>query len=177
MRRTKRARRGWAALVVAGLLTGCGHGADKARAEHEARSQAKAGAEATADAASALDADMVSAVTAGAAVTPVALKFRLKEPPRVGQLLRLELALIQQPGLDIDSMLASFQPGEGLVLESDRSVEFREPVTGETQRLVVTLRALQAGLLNLNATVLVDSGSNSVARNFSIPLIAVAAAQ
>lgn len=169
--------RGLVALVIVGLLAACGQGADKARAEHQARAEAREGAGRSADAAAALDADMVSAVTTGSSTTPVGLKFRLKEPPRVGQTLHLDLALMQEPGLDIDSIVVSFQPSEGLALESDHLLEFHTPVVGATQRLVVALRAQQPGLQSLNATVLVDSGSTSVARVFSIPLIAVDAPQ
>ena len=163
-------------LAAAAPLAGCGSSADQARAQHDAHSQAQAGASRTADAAAAAtaaEADMVSAVSAVASTTPVGLKFSIQEPPRVGQALRLELALAQQPGLDITSMLVSFQPGDGLLLESDNSFEFHAPAAGASQRMVVTLRAQQAGLLSLGATVLVDSGSSSLARNFSIPLIAM----
>lgn len=173
---------GWAVtLLAAGLLTGCGHSADSARAEHAAHAQARTGAERDADAAAAAataeDADMVSAVSGVASVTPVGLKFKLREPPRVGQPLRLELALAQEPGLEIDSILVSLQPSDGLALESDRNIEFHAPLAGATQRMVVTLRAQQPGLLSLGATVLVDAGTTSLSRSFSIPLIAVPAAQ
>jgi len=169
---------GWALnLAVAGVLGGCGHGADSARAEHQAHLQAHnaAGqaAEAAAAAATALDADLVSAVSAAGDVSPVGLKFRMREPPRVGQPLRMELVLAQDPSLEIDALLVSFQPSDGLRLESDRSVEFHSPQTGATQRLEVTLRPQQPGVLNLGATVLVDAGSTSLSRSFSIPLIAV----
>ena len=164
------------ALAAAASVAGCGNNADQARAQHAAHSQAQAGKERNADAAAAAtaaEADMVSAVSAVASTTPVGLKFRIQQPPQVGQPLRLELALAQQPGLDISSILVSFQPGDGLLLESDHSLEFHAPAVGATQRMVVTLRAQQAGLLSLGATVLVDSGSTSLARNFSIPLIAM----
>jgi len=172
---------GWAgALLAAGLLTGCGHGADSARAEHEAHEQARSGAERDASAAAAVtaeDADMVSAVSGVTTASPVGLKFKLREPPRVGLPLRLELALNQEAGLDIDSITVTFQPSDGLVLQSDRIVQFRAPPPGATQRLVVTLRPLQEGLLNLGATVLVDAASSSMSRSYAIPLIAVPAPQ
>ena len=112
-----------------------------------------------------------------ASAEPVGLKFRIKEPPRVDQPLHLELVLLQQPGLDINSLLVSLQPGDGLVVESDHRFEFRQPAVGASQHMLVTLRAKQLGVLNLGATVLVDAGATSLSRNFSIPLIAVAAAQ
>jgi hypothetical protein len=118
------------------------------------------------------EADLVSAVSPGGSLSPVGLKFRVPEPPRVGQPLHLELVLSQEPGLDISHILVSVQPGEGLLLESARSIEFGAPAAGATQHIQVNLRPQQEGLLSLIATVLVDTGSSSVTRSFSIPLIA-----
>lgn len=163
-------------LGAVALVSGCGGGADAARSQHEAQAAARAGAARLAGdaaAASAADADMVSAVSPVASATPVSLKFRLSDPPQVGQTLRLDLALLQAPGLDIDTLLVSLQPSEGLQIESERSVEFHAPAVGATQRIVVTLRPQEQGLLSLGATVLVNTGSGSLSRSFSIPLIAV----
>lgn len=164
-------------LGAVALLSGCGGGADAARSQHEAQTAARAGAARLAGdaaAASAADADMVSAVSTVASATPVSLRFRLGDAPQVGQALRLELALLQTPGLDIDTLLVSLQPSEGLQIESERTVEFHAPAVGATQRIVVTLRPQAQGLLSLGATVLVNTGGGSLTRNFSIPLIAVA---
>jgi hypothetical protein len=162
------------ALVVAALAAGCGRDADQVRAEHAAHSKSRASADQAAGAAAAAaEADFVSAVSSASSASPVALKFRMQEPPRVGQPLQLELVLSQLPGVDISSMLVSFQPGDGLQLQSDHSFEFRAPVAGATQRMSVTLLPNQAGVLSLGATVLVDSANTSVARYFLIPLIAV----
>jgi hypothetical protein len=90
----------------------------------------------------------------------------------VGQPLRLELVLAQEPGIDISHLLVSLQPGDGLVLESDRSIEFEAPLPGAAHRMTVSLRAQQPGLLNLSATVLVDAENTSLTRSFAIPLIA-----
>jgi hypothetical protein len=167
------------ALAVATLACGCGRNADEIRAEHAAHAQARAGADKTASAAAAAaaaEADFVSAVSSASSPAPVALKFRIRQPPRVGQPLQLELVLSQQPGVDIASMLVSFQAGEGLQLQSEHSFEFRAPAPGDTQRMSVTLLADQAGVLSLGATVLVDSANTSVARYFLIPLIAMPSA-
>jgi hypothetical protein len=164
------------ALAGAALAAGCGRDADHMRAEHAAHAQARAGADRTAGAvaaAAAAEADFVSAVSSASSAAPVALKFRMQQPPRVGQPLQLELVLAQQPGMDITSMLVSFQPGDGLQLQSEHSFEFRAPTPGATQRMSVTLMADQAGVLSLGATVLVDSANASVARYFLIPLIAM----
>lgn len=116
--------------------------------------------------------DLVSAVSPGGSESPVGLKFKVIDPPKVGQTAHLDLVLAQDPGLDVTHMLVSLQPGDGLLLESDRSIEFQGPLPGATHRIRVNLRAQQQGLLSLNATVLVDAGNNSLTRSFSIPLIA-----
>jgi hypothetical protein len=124
----------------------------------------------------AADADFVAAVSsASTAPRRWRLKFRMQQPPRVGQPLQLELVLTQPPQQEISSMLVSLQPSDGLTVVSQRSFEFRAPVPGASQRMSVTLRADLPGVLGLSATVLVDSGNTSVAYNFNIPLIAMPA--
>jgi hypothetical protein len=157
----------WAlALTAAALLQGCGR--DPEPKQHHS-THAKVSATPPA---SGSDADLVSAVSPAGSSGPVGLKFRVAEPPRVGQPVHVELVLAQEPGLDISHMLVSFQAGDGLSIESDRSVEFQLPAMGATQRMVVSLRPEQEGLVNLSATVLVDAGNSSLTRSFSIPLIA-----
>jgi hypothetical protein len=151
-------------LTAAALLYGCGRDSGP-KSNRLAQSPADA-------AAAAAEADLVSAVSPAGSAGPVALKFKVPEPPRVGQPLRLELVLAQEPGLDISHMLVSLQPSDGLLLESNHSIEFEAPATGATQRMMVSVRAQQEGLLSLNATVLVDAGNSSLTRSFSIPLIA-----
>ncbi len=67
------------------------------------------------------EADLVSAVSPGGSESPVGLKFKVSDPPKVGQTAHLELVLAQDPGLDISHLLVSLQPGDGLLIESDRS--------------------------------------------------------
>ena len=153
-------------LTASALLGGCGPDADSARAAHGHATRLGAAATVTST-----EEDLVSAVSSAGAAAPVTLKFRMTQPPRVAQPLRIELVLAQQPGLDIDSLLVSIQAGDGLVVESDHSFEFQSPAAGATQRMAVTVRAGQAGLLNLGATVLIDTANASVTRTFSIPLI------
>ena len=160
-------------LGTAALVSGCGASKDEARARHEARGSANT----TTAPAAATDVDMVSAVSAVASTTPVSLKFRLSDPPLIGQTLRVELALVQAPGLDIESMLVSLQPSDGLQVESGHIVEIQAPAVGATHHINVTLRPQESGLLNLGATVLVNAGGVSLSRNFSIPLIAAPAPQ
>ena len=154
-------------LLTFGLATGCGGGSDSAPAATGHTKRLNAAPQAASG-----EADFVSAVSSAGAVAPVGLKFRLTSPPRVGQPLRIDLALNQQPGLDIDSLLISLQAGDGLAIESDRSFEIQSPAPGATQRLSVTVRAQEAGLLSLGATVLIGTANASLTRSFSIPIIA-----
>lgn len=156
----------WAtALTAITLLCGCGRESEPKnfRISHQPVKDPGAAAD---------EAEMVSAVSPGGSTSPVGLRFKVFDPPRVDRPLRLELVLAQDPGLDIGHLLVSLQPGDGLVLESDRSIEFEAPPPGTTHRMTVNLRAQQPGLLNLSATVLVDTGNTSLTRSFSIPLIA-----
>lgn len=154
-------------LAATGLLGGCGRDANPDPAVRRAHAPRVDGV----PAATSTDADLVSAVSAAGAVAPVSLKFRVPQPPRVGQPTRIELVLAQQPGLDIDSLLVSLQPGDGLAVESEHSFEFQSPPPGATQRMAVTVRPGQAGLLNLGATVLIGTANASLTRSFSMPLI------
>ena len=166
-----------ATIAIAALAAACDRGAGDARAQHEARAHGKAdaGSSAEALAAAAADADFVAAVSSASTDPPVTLKFRMQQPPRVGEPLKLDLILAEPSLHEISSILVSLQPGDGLSMLSARSFEFRAPAPGATQRMSVTLRADAQLVLSLSATVLVDSGNTSVAHNFLIPLIAVPA--
>lgn len=155
------------ALTAGALLGGCERDASSGQAVRGAHTSHVGNVATTVS----TDADLVSAVSSAGASAPVSLKFGMAQPPRVGQPQRIELVLVQQSGLDIDNLLVSLQAGEGLALESDHSFEFQSPAAGATQRMAVTVRAGQAGLLNLAATVLVDTANSSVSRTYSIPLI------
>jgi len=158
----------WGVVLIAVVqLCACGRGSDPSQTALSTHQASKAHAVADPD-----QADLVSAVSSAGSVDPVNLKFRVPEPPRVGQPVHVQLVLEQQQGLDITHMLVSLQAQDGLDIESNRSIEFEAPAVGATQHMVVDLRARQDGLLNLTATVLVDAGNTSLTRNFSIPLIA-----
>jgi hypothetical protein len=157
----------WVVVLVA-AASGCGRGTDSGPAAGGHAGRLAPGARATTNA----ESDLVSAVSSAGTAAPVVLKFRMSEPPHVGQPLRIELVLNQQPGLDIDSLLVSLQAGDGLAIESEHSFEFQSPAAGATQRMAVTVRPQQPGLLSLGATVLVGTANVSVTRSFSIPLIA-----
>ena len=158
----------WGMTVIAvALLYGCGRESDTQESEqHLSHSATKTQNSTDPDAA-----DLVSAVSTAGSVDPVNLKFKMPDPPRVGQPVHLELVLFQQQGLDITHLLVSLQATDGLEIESNHSIEFDTPVPGAIQHMVVDLRPRQEGLMSLTATVLVDAGNTSLTRNFSIPVI------
>ena len=165
-----------ALLGTLALVSGCKQGSDSARAQREARSQARAGALAATDqlaAAGAAADDLVAAVSSADTAIPVSLRFKLVEQPRVGKQLRLQLALAQAPGLEIDAMHVSLQPREGLEVQSVRTVDYIGPPIGATQQIQVDVMPSQTGVLGLGVTVLVDSAGTSIVRSFTIPLIAI----
>jgi hypothetical protein len=168
-----------ALLGVGAILVGCSNSSETARVQREARAQARAGAKLATDrltAAGAAADDLVAAVSTAEGQTPVSLRFKLAEQPRVGQPLSVQLALAQTAGLEIDAIHVSLLPREGLDVRPPRTFDFDAPATGATQQMQVTVVPSQPGVLGLGVTVLVDSSANSVARSFTIPLIAIAPA-
>jgi hypothetical protein len=163
-------------LAALALLGGCSKSNEAAREQREARAHARAGAQAATDrlaAAGAAADDLVAAVSSADSTTPVSLRFKLTEQPRVGRQLRVQLALAQAPGLEIDAMHVSLSPREGLEVQSMRTIDFIGPPIGATQQMQVDVVPSQTGVLGLAVTVLVDSAGGSIARSFTIPLIAI----
>ncbi len=163
-------------LAALALFGGCSKSNEAAREQREAHAQARAGAQAAAERLAAADAaadDLVAAVGNTDTSTLVSLRFKLAEQPRVGKLLRVQLALAQAPGLEIEAMHVSLVPRDGLNVQSTRTIDYIGPPTGATQEIQVDVLPTQTGVLGLAVTVLVDSAGASIARTFTIPLIAI----
>jgi hypothetical protein len=163
-------------LAALALLGGCSKSNEAAREQREARAHARAGAQAANErqaAAGAAADDLVAAVSGTDSSAPVSLRFKLAEQPRVGQILRLQLALAQAPGLEIDAMHVSLLPREGLDVKSMHTIDYIGPTTGATQQIQVDVLPTQTGVLGLAVNVLVDGAGGSVVRSFTIPLIAI----
>ena len=158
------------ALVVAGVLAvaGCNGSSEQARLRHLAtQSGGNTGAAQPDDPTS----DMVNAVSTADGKPPVYLKFRLVTAPQVGQPLELQIALIQEPKLEIDTLKVSLQPREGLQLKSASPIDFGKPGVGETHLFPVTLVPQQTGVLSLGVTVLVDTERESLTRGYTVPVL------
>jgi hypothetical protein len=120
-----------------------------------------------------IDPDMVGAVNlAGAPATPVSMKFRLSARPQVTTPLQVRILVIPSPEAQITAMHLSFQPGDGLQLQSERTVDVPEAGSGAPVQQDITVVPQQSGLLSLSATVLVDTATESISRTYFIPLIA-----
>ncbi len=126
--------------------------------------------------ASSASADMVSAVVLGKTDVPVSVQFDLRQRPEVGQ--PAELDLLITPSAPLERVMTSFHAGEGLTLRggSAPAVEDR-PEPGVPIRHTLTIVAQQDGIFYVDATVLADLGTGTLAHTFTIPVIAGAGAQ
>lgn len=159
-------------LGVAALLAGCARSADEVRAAHDAR----AGTQAVTASGPAADTDMVAAVSNVPSTTPVSLHYRLDDVPQVGKPVTIELALVTDANVHVLRLHLSFHADDGLELRGNPAVDLSEAEAGGTLRRQVVVVPQQGGVLQLHATAVVDSGDDSVARVYSIPLIATEAA-
>jgi hypothetical protein len=149
------------------LLVACGHAgnrtADGGTSKTDSRIVHKS--------ADSVDPDMVTAVNSAHSNTPINMKFRLSARPVVGTAVQVEVALIPAADTNINHIHASFQPGDGLQLPGDHTIDVEDPVAGAVIEQEVSVVPQQTGVLNLNATVMVDTDGGSLARSYSIPLV------
>ena len=152
------------------MLLACGQGAHKAggagqsQQNRDANQGNKSGA--------ALDPDMVAAVSSAHSSTPISMKFRIAARPVVGTPLQVDVALIPAADVSISHIHASFQPGDGLQLQGEHSLDVNGPDAGVVIEQALSVVPQQPGVLSLTATVVVDLNGSSLARSYSIPLIA-----
>jgi len=115
---------------------------------------------------------MTSAVAPGKGSGGVDMKFELVSRPDVGQPVELRLAVIPLDG-DLERIQGSVQASEGLELLGGREIPLTEkPQAGTSIAHTVTLRPTRDGIFYVSAVVLVDSPRDSIARSYSIPIIA-----
>ncbi len=119
-----------------------------------------------------VDPDMVTAVSSAHSNKPIDIKFRLSARPAVGTPLTIVLALIPAADVGISHIHASFQPGDGLQLQGERTLDINDPGAGVIIEQELSVVPQQPGVLSLNATIVVDMDGGSLARSYSIPLIA-----
>lgn len=118
------------------------------------------------------DPDMVTAFSNTRGQTGlVDLKFKLTKRPAVGEPVNIELELV--PTVELEHLFARFQAADGLQIVSGAETRhFDHPARGVPVKHQMTVTAKDDGIYYVTAIVLADSDTESVARNYSFPLIA-----
>jgi len=156
-------------LMLGALAVGCDSAGDAAQPNGPAGG--KHARKQVSPEAAALTANMVSAVNTGTDSSPVDVKFELTQRPEVGKPVDISLVLI--PTAPLERLFARFQTDDGLELVKGAETEqIARPVSGTAISHTVTVIPKRDGIFTILAIVLMDSASESVSRNFSIPLIA-----
>ena len=116
--------------------------------------------------------NMVAAVSAAKGGPPVELKFELRERPRVGQPVDIDIALLPASP-NLERVHAVFQAGDGLDLVSGgETAPIEKPQDGVAVHHTIRILPKRDGIFVVSAVVSVDSSNESLSRTFSIPLIA-----
>jgi hypothetical protein len=163
------------AIVLTALVGGCGQSTSvdpgATHTTHVSKSRSAATGGQASDAV--IDPDMVSAVNLnGSGGNVFSMKFKLESRPAVTTPLEVTVLMIPAPAVEIIHVHMLFQPGDGLLLSTERDIDRRDLATGAPIEQRVTVVPQQSGVLNLNATVLVDTATESVSRTYAIPVIA-----
>ncbi|HEX4049356.1 MAG TPA: hypothetical protein VHY19_00560 [Steroidobacteraceae bacterium] len=163
--------------VAVCLLVGCGRAAAPAANDASSPSASEPADDSAAstsgdEAAPPSDADLVSAVNNGGPSKPLTVKFRVEARPVVGMPLKILLALTPADQISIDHLHASLAAGEGLLVQSPPSFDLSDLKAGTPQYREVTVVPQQTGVLDLSATLLLQTDKTTEARTYSIPLIA-----
>lgn len=115
--------------------------------------------------------EMVAAVGSDKGGLPIEVHFALRQRPEVGRPVELDIEVT--PLGPIGRLVTSFHAEDGLAIEKGGSPEESDrPEPGVPLSRSLTIVAQRDGIFYVNATVLVDSGADSVARTFTIPVIA-----
>ncbi len=120
----------------------------------------------------AFDRDMVAAVSGGTGNDmPVKVRFALRDRPEIGKSATLDLEVV--PSAQLDRLVAVFHAQDGLSVSAGaQPAQSDHPEPGIPIAHELTIVPQRDGIFYLDATVLVDFGNESVARTFTIPVIA-----
>jgi len=164
-------RRALLAIAVAMMPVACGRGAHQAGAGGQSQQQNR-DTGAAGKSGAGIDPDMVAAVSSAHSNTPISMRFALSARPVIGTPLIVRVALVTATDVAISHIRASFQPSDGLQLQVERNLDVSDPGAGAVIEQELSVVPQQPGVLSLNATVVVDMDGGSLARSYSIPLIA-----
>ncbi|HEY2590047.1 MAG TPA: hypothetical protein VGI35_00545, partial [Steroidobacteraceae bacterium] len=116
-------------------------------------------------------ADFVAAVAGDRGAVPVEVRFELRGRPEVGKPVELDIQVT--PTAPLGRLVTSFHAEDGLSIEQGGAAsETDRPTPGTPLSRALTIVAQHDGIFYVSATVLVDLGADSVARTFTIPVIA-----
>jgi hypothetical protein len=150
-------------LAAAAVLAGCESG--------EPEETTSAGKPSSTSVVKGNQIDFVAAVSLGSEKGLVELKFAPQSRPKVGQPVDIELALT--PTVELERMLARFQGSEGLKVVSGNEIQqIENPAPGVAVGHKVTVVPQADGIFYITAVVVADSARESIARTYTIPLIA-----
>ncbi|HEY8508267.1 MAG TPA: hypothetical protein VIL32_07925 [Steroidobacteraceae bacterium] len=156
--------------ALAGLLAGCDSGPESGAAETGKTPAAAAAAAREAEPGK----DMVSAVSSAKDPGLVNVKFDLGGRPVLGETLEIHLMLIPQQ--DIDKLVARFQGSPALeLMNEDQTASFDKPAKGTGIPHTLQVVPRKEGVSYITVTVVADSLTQSIARQYSIPVIVPAA--
>jgi len=167
-------------LALCVVLAGCGSHSAPASGGSAASSFARLGgigarhpsaADAAKKAALPANANLVAAVAGDKSPVPVEVRFELHERPEIGKPVELDVQVT--PTAPLGRLVTSFHAEDGLSIEQGGAAsETDRPVPGTPLSRTLTIVAQHDGIFYVSATVLVDLGADSVARTFTIPVIA-----
>jgi len=173
----------FSALALCGALTACGgssSGTGAAGASSLAHLKSIAlgrssATRATARAATASGGDFVTAVGVDRTALPIEVQFALRKRPEVGEPVELDIRVT--PTGPLGRLIMSFHAEDGLAIAGGEAAsETDRPAPGIPLSHALTIVAQRDGIYYVKATVLVDVGADSIARTFTIPVIAGAGA-
>lgn len=120
-------------------------------------------------------ADFVTAVGGDKTALPVEVRFALRNRPEVGKPVELDVQVT--PMGPLARLVTSFHADDGLTIDGGGAAsETDRPEPGIPLSRALRIVARRDGLFYVKATVLVDAGADSVARTYTIPVIAGAGA-
>ena len=116
---------------------------------------------------------LVSAVTNGKNGAPMLqVKYELAGRPNVGDPVDLDLVIIPQAD-NIDSIAGTVQGDDGVEITSGETISPAEkPTYGNPIHRALKVRAKRDGIFTLSAALTIETGSQTLAPIYSIPVIA-----
>jgi len=160
-------------IAAAALLASCG---SRSSGDGATQTASRPLTRKSLSAAQELSRNMVSAVAANKpSALPIQVKFELRDRPRVGQPVNLDLAIVPMSAA-VDRVSGKVEGEEGLdIIDGADIAATDRPVEGAPIRQAVKVLPNQEGILSVHAVVAVDSGGQTSSEAYAIPLIVGAA--